>query len=271
MISIKDIENAIIKLEIKNSAVCIHSSAKSFGDTIESGIKGIVDAFLNMDCTVMVPTFSYDYMQNPIEKYMPERNGIDYDNAFDPKCDKNMIFHPDSPNITVENMGILPKCILSEPASKRGYHPINSFSAIGRLAERLVATQTPLEVYAPFKQLIDADGYVLLIGVDLDRATIIHYAEQLSGRKLFIRWANDQNGNIIPIPGGGCSQGFIHFNTVLKEHKETFVGNSLWKCYKAKDLVNSCKQAIIENPHITHCGNLECKSCNDAVLGGPIF
>lgn len=219
----------------------------------------------------MVPTFSYDYVQNPVEKYMPKRNGIDYNTAFDSSRDKNMIFNPNSKNISIGSMGMLPKCVLSKPNSKRGNHPINSFTAIGKYAERLVATQTPQEVYAPFKQLIEDDGYILLMGVGLDRATIIHYAEQLSGRNLFIRWANDQNGNVIPIPGGGCSSGFNNFKSLLNEQKEVFVGKSLWQCYKAKELVEICKKAIIETPQITHCDNLECISCNDAVLGGPII
>lgn len=272
MIHIKDLENAIDKLGIATAKVCVHSSIKSFGDELEGGIKGIVDAFLNKDCTVMVPTFSYDYIQNPIEEYMPERNGIDYDTAFDTLCDKNMIFHPNSKNITIDHMGVLSKCILDEPISKRGNHPINSFAAIGKYAESLTSTQTPQNVYAPFQQLLNDNGYILLMGVGLDRATIIHYAEQLAGRRLFIRWANNQDGKVIPIPGGGCSSGFNNFQPILKgRQKEVLVGKSLWQCYKAKDIVDLCRKAIIETPQITHCNDSECKQCNDAILGGPII
>lgn len=271
MIQTKEIRSAIDAFSLENTEICIHSSMKSFGDEIEGGINGLVDTFLSKNCTIMTPTFSYEYMQNPTEKYMPKRNGINYSNAFNPLCDRSKIFHPDSKSISVDVMGLFPMCVLDNPNSIRGNHPINSFTAIGKYAQRLTMTQTPQAVYAPFQQLIDDDGYILLMGVGLDRATIIHYAEQLAGRTLFIRWANDQDGNVIPIPGGGCSSGFINFEPLLKKRKQVRVGNSLWQCYKAADMVDICKKAIIEKPQITHCSNPECLSCNDAVLGGAMI
>ena len=56
---IKDFEQAIEKLELQNKSVCIHSSLKSFGEKIEAN--EIIDAFLNKNCTILVPTFSYDF------------------------------------------------------------------------------------------------------------------------------------------------------------------------------------------------------------------
>lgn len=75
MIEIKDIVKAIDKLNLENTEICIHSSMKSFGDEIEGGANAVIDAFLNKSCTIITPTFSYDYLQNPIEKYMPKRKG----------------------------------------------------------------------------------------------------------------------------------------------------------------------------------------------------
>lgn len=271
MIYIKDIEKAIIDLGIENSEICIHSSMKTFGDQIEGGIKGLVQAFLNVDCTIMTPAFSYEFMQNPVDKYMPERNGIDYETAFNPLYDRSKIFNPDSKSISTEKMGKLPECILNEPGSTRGNHPINSFTAIGKNAARLTGCQTVKDVYAPFRQLMEDDGYILLMGVGLDRATIIHHAEQLAGRELFIYWANNSDGEVIPVKGGGCSSGFNNFLPFFDKGKEIVVGKSLWQCRKAREIVDVCRKAITENPRITHCGNPECRRCNDGVLGGPII
>lgn len=275
MITIKEIEDKIEELGLTNSESCIHSSIKSFGDQLEGGvkdgIKGLLNAFLTKNCTVMAPTFCYDYLQNPTKKFMPIRNGIDYDTYCEIPKDRSMVFHPGSKNITTGRMGILPKCILEHPDSKRGYHQMNSFTAVGKYAERLVAPQTPLDVYAPFQQLIEDNGYILLMGVELDRATIIHYAEQLAGRNLFVRWANDKDGNVMPIFRGGCSSGFNNFRSVLKEKKEVMVGNSRWQCYNAGYLVDACRKAITEAPEITYCGNPDCRLCKDAISGGPIL
>lgn len=51
----------------------------------------------------------------------------------------------------------------------------------------------------------------------------------------------------------------------------TFVGKSLWRCFRARDMADICSRLIIENPQITHCGDLACERCNDAVLGGPVI
>lgn len=36
-------------------------------------------------------------------------------------------------------------------------------------------------------------------------------------------------------------------------------------------MADICSRLIIENPKITHCGDLACERCNDAVLGGPVI
>lgn len=57
MILIFAIEDVIKELGLANKEVCIHSSMKTFGDEIEGDATSIIDAFLEQNCTVMVPTF----------------------------------------------------------------------------------------------------------------------------------------------------------------------------------------------------------------------
>lgn len=272
-LDVPDFVKAINTLGIEGSEVCIHSSMQSFGVEISCGIEGIVNAFLNQKCTIMVPTFSDMYEAKPIKKYMPERNGAgDYSYFYEKDYVNTEPFDVTSKEISVEDMGVFAKLVLEREESVRGNHPLNSFTSLGRLAPRLVSCQTNNDVYAPLRQLCDDDGYVLLIGVSLKAATIIHYAEQVAGRVPFIRWSYNKENSVIPVFAGGCSEAFDNFSDVLSSFaKKVKVANSEWICYKASDIVKICSALIKSNSHITHCGDRYCERCNDAVCGGPVI
>jgi len=268
-----DFENAIETLGLQNKSVCIHSSMKSFGAKIDCGIDGMIDAFLNKNCTILTPTFSYDFEAKPTPKYMPNQNGIgDGSYFFERELPAPKYFTTKTKDLSTEDMGLFPKTVLENSKSRRGFHSLNSFTALGKNAKNLVENQTNRDVYAPFERLLEDDGYILLMGVDLTRATIIHYAELLAGRNLFVRWAYDENFNTIPVLVGSCSEGFNKLTNALKNiGKEIFVGKSKWVCYKARDIVEICTQEIKRNPQITHCDDKGCDRCNDMMLGGPII
>lgn len=271
MISNAEIQKAIDTLDIANTEVCVHSSMRSLGDMAEGGIKGLADAFHNNGCTLLVPTFSDVFEARPVEPYMPEQNGAgDYSYFLNASYDEEKIFSTSSKELTVEEIGAFPRYILNHPHSLRGNHPLNSFTALGEHAARLVNGQTPQDVYAPLKQLCEDGGYVLLLGVSLTSATIIHYAEQLAGRTPFIRWAKSNAGKVIPVSAGGCSEGFMNLYAQLRPYeRKAVVGQSLWSCYQARDMVSVCKKLIADDPQITHCDDPLCSRCNDAVRGGP--
>lgn len=267
------VRNAIDRLGLSGREVCVHASMRSFGERIVGGAQAILEAFLDSDCTVMAPAFSDDaYLVRPIRKYMPPRNscGEDYAYFLQREYRPHAPFDVSSKEIDVDEMGVFAQTVLEHPRSARGYHPLNSFAAVGRRAEWLVEAQTPRDVYAPLKRLCEADGCVLLMGVDLTGATIIHHAEQLAGRTPFVRWALDAKGNEMPVLAGSCSDGFGIFSKMLAPYARTAeVGQSRWVCYNARDIVRVCREAILVNPMITHCGDPECARCRDAVLGGP--
>jgi aminoglycoside N3'-acetyltransferase len=272
MIDKKTILEAINKLGINDKSVCIHSSLKSFG-YVEGGAKTIVQTFIDADCTVLVPAFSDMFEAYPPKHLRPERNGAgDYSYFENKEYGTPGIFITDCNEITKEEMGIIPHTILNMDSRKRGYNPLNSFAAVGKHADTLVKNQTAEDVYAPLQELCNQNGFILLMGVNLDNATIIHYAEQVAGRKPFIRWANCLQGKAAVVSAGGCSDGFNSFSDMLKPiEKVVTVGKSLWRCFPASEMVEICSKAIIETPDITHCHNPYCDRCNDAVLGGPIW
>lgn len=273
MIDNGNIAKAIEALGLRNTDVCIHASMRAFGDRVDGGAEGIVSAFLAQGCTILVPTFSDMYETAPVAAYMPPQNGAgDYSFFLAQEYNENKTYHVQSKTLTIEEMGIFPKAVLEWEGRIRGNNPLNSFTALGKNAARLVENQTCRDVYAPLRQLYDDDGYVLLMGVSLNSVTAIHFAEQLAGRTPFVRWAKDAQSKTIPVSAGSCSEGFHRLYDALREQeKRTTVGKSVWSCYRAKALVDTCVKRITQQPDITHCGDPLCHRCNDAVKGGPIL
>ena len=273
VINIENIKKGIEVLRLRDKIVCIHSSFKSFGCHVEGGAQAFIDAFLDEGCTVLVITCADKFEVYPPQNLRPNRNGVsDYSYFDNKKYSEPKIFTTDSNDISREDMGVIPFALLNMPTRKRGHHPLNSFAAVGRYADELVREQSAENVWSPLQKLCEYSGYVLLIGVNLDNATIIHYAEQVAGRKQFIRWANNLNGEPSACNAGSCSHGFNNFADMLRPiEKNVIIGNSYWRCFPARDMVDICAKAMLENPEISHCLNPDCERCSDAILGGPIW
>ena len=168
-------------------------------------------------------------------------------------------------------MGALPAAVLTLPGRCRGDHALNSFAAVGPLARRLISKQRPLDVHGPLKELAEADGFVVLMGVGPDKMTLIHLAEAMAGRRPFRRWANGPDGRPMMHETGGCSEGFGNLEPILSFHAVTAqVGQSCWRAYPAWSTLEALVAEIRSRPEVTHCGDPSCGRCNDAVRGGPI-
>ena len=154
----------------------------------------------------------------------------------------------------------------------RGDHPLCSFSAVGPLAQRLVDAQRPQDLYAPFRELIETGGHVVLMGVSLRRMTLLHFAEKRAGRVLFRRWANGPDLQPMAVEAGGCSGGFDKFEGVLAPlARGTMVRQSRWRIFAAAEALEAAVAAIQRDPQITHCSEPNCGRCNDLIAGGPIL
>src|SRR5207237_583995 len=68
------------------------------------------------------------------------------------------------------------------------------FSAVGPLAKKLIGAETDTDVFGPLRALADHDGAVILMGVGLNRMTLLHLAEVEAGRRPFIRWSLNPDG-----------------------------------------------------------------------------
>lgn len=196
------IKNVIRDYGLTGKNICIHSSYKSLGSKkLKPG--EIIETFLEHECTILSPTFSYSYMREPDEINRPVRNAWDYgkkDEEYGKNSNKS--FHTDSNEIDCD-MVIIQKTILGLTQRKRGNNPLDSFTAVGKNAADLVQNQTALDVYNPFKKLIESDGYIILMGVELNKMTLIHHSEKEAGRNMFIRWATGTEVTTIPVETGG--------------------------------------------------------------------
>jgi len=271
------IAQAVEAMGLTGKPVCVHASLRSFG-RVEGGAEALIEAMLGEGCTLLVPTFSSSYAVPAPPDMRPLRNGcgdygwMDGEAGLDAGAADARIYDAASLELDRDSMGALPAAVLQMPGSLRGDHPLNSFAAIGPLADALIAGQRPDDVYAPLRKLAELNGEVALMGVGLERLTLLHLAERMAGRELFRRWALDASGRTTLVEVGSCSEGFGKLDRLLDPIvKRHTVGASMWQVYPAAACLAIAADAIRETPAITHCGDPGCDRCHDAVLGGPIL
>jgi Aminoglycoside 3-N-acetyltransferase len=201
----------------------------------------------------------------------PARNGIDYSTL--PAVPPLPEGAPYAAGCGLINpgLGVLPATLISRAGAVRGEHPLNSFAALGPLADELIAAQSPADVYGPIRELAARAGLILLIGVGLNRMTALHLAEQQSGRRLFLRWARGADGQLSMFEVGSCSEGFPRLEPTLHPYARTAVaGGSRWRAYPARQTLAAAATAITEDQGITRCPDDDCLLCRDSIAGGPI-
>jgi aminoglycoside N3'-acetyltransferase len=266
----QDIQQALRSLDLASSPVCLHTSFRSFG-SVAGGTVSLIDAFLREHCTLLVPSFSWSFAVPPPPDQHFSRNGWNYTSYPGPTSGLGRIYTPQATEVD-SDMGILAAAVLAHPDHLRGDHPLCSFSALGHYAAELISAQRADDVYAPLTMLSKLNGFVLLIGVGLDKLTLLHLAEKQAGRRLFRRWANNLEGQRIAVEVGGCSAGFPKLEAELEAITQTLrVGPSVWKLLPARPVLACAIAAIRANPEITHCGDPTCERCTDAIAGGPLL
>jgi aminoglycoside 3-N-acetyltransferase len=156
VITKKDIVQSLKKLGLeKGDSVIVHSALSSIGK-VAGGADTVIEALLEtvgVQGTVMVPTFGSK------------------DKVFDPKKSET-------------NLGIIPQAFWKRKDALRSWHPLASVAAIGAKAKWFVEGHEAAKIAhghnSPYTKLAEVGGKMLLLGVDQDRNTCLHTAEELA-------------------------------------------------------------------------------------------
>jgi aminoglycoside N3'-acetyltransferase len=271
MIQAGHLANAADELAPPGRPLMVHASLRSFDAPIAGGADTLLDVLLARGRTVLVPAFTEPQFGLPAPATMrPARNGIDYTSLPETPPTAETVPYTADCGLINPGLGVLPATLISRAGAVRGQHPLNSFAALGPLADELIAAQSPSDVYGPIRELAARAGLILLIGVGLNRMTALHLAEQQSGRRLFLRWARHADGQTSMFEVGSCSEGFPRLESVLHAYAcAAVIGGSRWQAYPARQTIAAATTAITEDQSITHCPNNDCLLCRDSIAGGP--
>lgn len=150
----------LIRLGLKNGDdVGVHSSLSSFG-YVEGGADAVIDALLDTvgpRGTVVMSTHSANLSE---DQRTPELTALGISWL--------MKILPYDVATTPVTTGVIPETFRKRLGVVRGRHPSLSVAALGPKAPVLSEG---------WHRLLEVDGYILLIGVGLDRCTAMHLAE----------------------------------------------------------------------------------------------
>jgi aminoglycoside 3-N-acetyltransferase len=255
MLSIRDLILAFRKLEIdRNKPVIAHASLSAFED-VRGGQDTMLSAVLSICDKLIMPTFTFKTMLIP--EAGPENNGLVYGSGID-RNRQALFFDANMP--ADRTMSVVAEALRTRPNSYRSMHPILSFAGIN--AEKYLETQTLDDPFAPLHALMDDDGWVLLLGVDHTTNTCIHLAENLAGRKQFIRWALTKAGVVSCPVFPGCSNGFGKLNGALDEITHTSqAGPAVIRALPVRQMVSILVDMIDTDPSALLCDSLYCEPC----------
>ena len=231
-----------IGLEEKD-VVFLHSSFKSFGG-VEGGPQTVIDALISTlgnEGTLIVPRFNFDFCT--------------YGTPWDIRT-------------TPSHMGIITEFVRKDPRSFSVFHPIYSFSIIGKHAKELVKHRYKgsYSKDSIFHKLRILDAKILQIDRVYKGTTMFHYVEEMLGVdyryfKNFTGIVTNENGrsyeDTFNIYVRDLESGFVTnvlpIGKILEEEgvlKIDRIGDATTWYMKAEDMYRVTADAIKKNPHI---------------------
>jgi aminoglycoside 3-N-acetyltransferase len=168
----KELDTALAAVGVtKGDGLLVHSALQFFGKP-EGGLQMYLDALLaavGPSGTLAVPTFPFTF-----------NRGLDYDPATTPSKD----------------MGIFSEFVRTQPNARRTTHPMQSLAVIGAVAGDLTARDTlsAFDNGSAFERMLELNFKLLLLGADVQAASIVHYSEQRAA--VPYRYWKDLSGRI---------------------------------------------------------------------------
>lgn len=267
IVTAQHVRSAAVALRLANRPIVAHVSMSSFGH-LEGGATTLLNVLLDLGCTVITPTFTSRYELSPAVVHRIEMNGMTYNDPVTVTEDTPLYVA----TTTESDLGAFSTLVASHPDRFRSWHPLNSFSAVGPLAQKLVSVKDNNDVYQPLRAACESGAYILLAGVGYEAFTLGHAAEETAGFTPFRRWALAANRHIESWAVGGCSEGFAQFAPILDplgHHIQ--VGASQWTALHGGTAITALASELWANPQLSLCKNIECERCCDRKNGGPLI
>ena len=171
-------------------------------------------------------------------------------------------------------LGTVPETFRKRVGVLRSLHPTASVAAYGAKAEEIVRDHIHAETThgqgTPYKQIADLGGYVMLIGVDQDRSTMLHTIEALAGAAYLserdVAYL-DEDGHrrtvhLKHLPGP--HRDFIGLDRRFREAGVMRIGKlggAIVRLLNAKAMIEEGLRALAEDPAAMLCDNPNCADC----------
>jgi aminoglycoside 3-N-acetyltransferase len=151
-------------------AVMLHSSLSALGH-VDGGADAVVDAFfeaMGPSGTLIAPAFRDSVWGDPDDFAITDCEG----------CPQRLC-----PSDQRGSQGIIAETIRRRPGALRSCHPTHSWAALGPEAESLLSghrdSPTPCGPGNPFEKLVELDGCIVTLGVQVNTVTLWHYYEEI--------------------------------------------------------------------------------------------
>ena len=247
----KDLITSCFKeLDVKHGdTIFVHSSLSSIGNECGSAVKiiEVLQNYVGSNGTLIMPTFT-DNLTEPFDV-----------------------------STTPSDVGIMTETFRKTDNVIRSLHPTHSVCAKGRhaayIAEGHNLSPTPCGRNTPFYKVFELKGKVILIGVDMNRNTMLHAIEEEAGVPYLIEgielpaptYIKNHEGRTITIekyPAG--HRDFLKLTHVLRREKlmkEAFIGQATVKVIEVEQLFKLVLNILREKPDYFLCNSSYCNSC----------
>lgn len=232
----------------KGDVVLVHSSLSSIG-FVEGGTDAIIDAFLEAvgnEGTLAMSTLT-DW------------------------------FRPFNPETEPSAVGKISEEFRKKSGTLRSKHPVHSIAASGKYAEYITSghenCQTGCGEGTPYLKIRDLNGKVILLGVDMDRNTLMHSLEEeidaLYLRTLdipaptYVEGYENKTFTLKKFPSG--HRDFLAMTPELRKRDaliEGKIGDAVVKVINVKDLFSIGLELLQKEPLLFICHNEKCNSCH---------
>lgn len=249
MINKEDIKFSLELMDIKKGdIVLVHSSLSSIG-YVEGGADTVIDALLETvgeEGTIVMSTLTGWF------------NSYDADT-------------------TPSAVGKISEKFRLRKNTFRSLHPVHSVAAIGKHAELITRDhemcETGCGTGTPYLKIKDLGGKVMLLGVDMDRNTIMHsLEEEIDAVYLktldipaptYIDGYENKKFTLKKFPPG--HRDFIGITPILRQRDaivEGKIGDAVVKVMDIRDLFDIGLDILKTDPLFFICHNTNCNSCH---------